>query len=63
MTQTELEQALVGLAERWRAKPHLSNDHSEGVRYGELTGALKRRFNVVKQIRAVGDSATNYQVK
>ena len=62
MTQQELENALEGLAQRWRNEPYLSNEWSDGVRYGELKDALKDRFKVEKQIRAVGENTVNYQV-
>lgn len=50
MTQQELESALDNLALRWSKEPFLSNDYNEGRRYGELRGALKRRYGVSKII-------------
>ena len=60
-TEQELIAALKGLAERWRKEPHLSNDFSEGVRYGEIKNALASRFEVEVDISA-DSHATDYQM-
>lgn len=61
MSKNELEEALASLAENWRKSPHLSNDHSEGVRYSEITDALRERFKINKSIKAISNP-TDYQV-
>ncbi|WP_148612146.1 hypothetical protein [Aeromonas sobria] len=59
MTQKQLEVALDKIAAEWRKAPYLSNDFSEGVRYGEIRNALKERFGISKEIIAI-DGPTDY---
>ncbi|MFA6051629.1 MAG: hypothetical protein WC762_03470 [Methylobacter sp.] len=62
MTQQELENALKQVAANWRGRPYLSNDYSEGLRYGELRDALQDRFGITMKIKAVNHSIDYWAV-
>ena len=53
MTEEELRKALNQLATNWRAQQGLGHQHSESLRYNELTEALKNRFNISLQIKEI----------
>ena len=55
-----LRKQLSALAGQWRARPALSNDHAEGLRYHALLESLRTQCKVKGEIRAVG-MPTNYQ--
>ena len=60
LTCEELKTKLKELAGAWKANPHLSNDDSEGVRFGELKEALEKQCNETCEIRAI-DGGTDYE--
>ena len=62
MTQENLMDKLEAIASKWRAKPHLSNDHTESVEYGEVVNELKDRFGVSAEIKGSRDNSVDYQV-
>jgi fatty acid-binding protein DegV len=53
MTKEELIKALNQLASNWRAQQGLGHQYSEGLRYNDLTEALKNRFNISLQIKEI----------
>ena len=60
LTCEELKTKLRELAKAWKDEPHLSNDYSEGVRFGELKEALEDRCKETCKIRAI-DKSTDYE--
>ena len=60
LTCEELKTKLRELAKAWKDEPHLSNDYSEEVRFGELKEALENRCKETCTITAI-DNPTDYQ--
>lgn len=61
LTEQELIAAMKALASNWREAPHLSNEHSEGIRYHEIKKALLSRFGIEAYISA-DSHPTDYQL-
>ena len=53
LTCKELETKLRELAEAWRNEPHLSNGHSDGVRYWELKEVFEEKCGETCTIKGV----------
>lgn len=46
MDEQKLITSLYEIRDRWNKEPHLSNDHAEGMKYGEIRDLLLSKFDI-----------------